>query len=124
MAVDHELVAYLDRRFAEVDRRFTELEHRLDVRFTNIDAKLAEHDARFVEHEILFAGLDTKITETAEETRRHSGVVAEGLRDEIRLVAEGVLTVDQKLERFRGEVAEEFRRVDTRLLRLEARILG
>ena len=32
--------------------------------------------------------------------------------------------VDQKLDRFRGEVAEEFRRVDRRLLRLEARAIG
>jgi hypothetical protein len=29
-----------------------------------------------------------------------------------------------KLDRFRGDVAEEFRRVDRRLLRLEARAIG
>jgi hypothetical protein len=41
--------------------------------------------------------------------------------DKIQLVGEGVLGVDQKLDRFRGEVAEEFRKVDRRMLRLEAR---
>jgi len=44
--------------------------------------------------------------------------------DQIRLVAEGVVNVDQKLDRFRAEVSDEFRQVDRRLLRLEARVLG
>ena len=44
--------------------------------------------------------------------------------DKIQLVGEGVIVVDQKLDRFRGEVAEEFRRVDRRLLRLEAPTIG
>ena len=44
--------------------------------------------------------------------------------DKIELVGEGVIGVDQKLDRFRGDVAEEFRRVDRRLLRLEARAIG
>ncbi len=43
---------------------------------------------------------------------------------QIQQVAEGVLNVDQKLDRFRAEVASEFRQVDRRLLRLEARALG
>ena len=42
----------------------------------------------------------------------------------VQLVGEGIIGVDQKLDRFRGEVAEEFRRVDRRLLRLESRQLG
>jgi hypothetical protein len=44
--------------------------------------------------------------------------------DKIQLVGEGVIGVDRKLDRFRGEVADEFRRVDGRLLRLEARAIG
>ena len=44
--------------------------------------------------------------------------------DKIQLVGEGVITVDQKLDRFRSEVGEEFQRVDRRLLRLEARMMG
>jgi len=46
--------------------------------------------------------------QVAAETRRYFDVVAEDLRGDIRLVAEGVVTVDAKLERFRGEVAHEF----------------
>ena len=55
---------------------------------------------------------------------RHIDLVGEALLEQLRLVAEGVLNVDQKLDRFRAEVADEFRQVDRRLLRLEARVLG
>lgn len=66
----------------------------------------------------------TRPADSAAETRRHFDVVADRLMDKIPLVGEGVLGVDQKLDRFRGEAAEEFRKVDRRLLRLEARVIG
>ena len=50
-------------------------------------------------------------------------MVADRLMDKFERVGEGVIG-DQKLDRFRGEVADEFRRVDGRLLRLEARASG
>ncbi len=64
--------------------------------------------------------LRQEIQASAVETRRHFDVVAEGLRSEIRLLAEGIGTLDQKVERFREEVREEFHKVDRRFLRLEA----
>ena len=57
------------------------------------------------------------------ETRRHFDVVGENLRSEIRLVAEGVVTLDQKHDRLREEMWQELARVDWRVLRLEARTL-
>jgi phytoene/squalene synthetase len=56
-----------------------------------------------------------------EETRRHFDVVAEGLRSDVRAIAEGHALLNDKLDRFQLEVRREFRRVDRRLLRLEAR---
>lgn len=44
-----------------------------------------------------------------EEVKRHFGVVADGLRSEIRLVAEGHAGLDQKLDETRQEMSE-FRR--------------
>ena len=58
--MDQELVQYLDERFNRVDQRFDRVEQRLDA-----------HDQRF------------------EEVKRHSGVLVEGLRHELQLVAEG-----------------------------------
>src|SRR5436190_18457830 len=74
------------------------------------------------------AGLRMELIErmdtTAAESRRHFDVVAEHLTSKIDLVAEGVIGVDQKLDRFRDEVRDEFKRVDQWLWRLEARVLG
>ncbi len=49
--------------------------------------------------------------EEIEEIKRHFDVVAEGLEHKIQLVAEGVTNVNEKLERFRQEVQEEFKEV-------------
>jgi uncharacterized protein YceH (UPF0502 family) len=46
--------------------------------------------------------------ETVEEIKRHFGVVAEDLRDEIRAVAEGQQDLRRELDGFRGEVTREF----------------
>ena len=49
-----------------------------------------------------------------EEIKRHFSVVAEGLEHKIQLVAEGIENVDEKLERFRQEVKEEFKETRSR----------
>ena len=62
------------------------------------------------------------IQASAAETRRHFEVIAEGLRAEIQVVAEGFSTLDEKVDRFRDEVHQEFSKVDRRFLHLDARI--
>ena len=47
-------------------------------------------------------------TEDHEQTRRHFEVVAEGLRSELRQVADGVAMNTETLERFRAETKGEF----------------
>lgn len=106
--MDQELVAYFDRRFSELKSELTwELKSELKSELTSE----------------ITAALGAEIRASAAETRRHFDVVADRLMDKIQLVGEGVIGVDQKLDRFRGEVVDEFRRVDQRLLRLEARII-
>jgi len=109
--VDPELVAYLDRRFEAVDGRFEAV------------------DRRFVEMDRRFEELRAEMRAGHAETRRHFDVMAEDLKSRIQLVAEGVLLVDEKLERFRAEVHERFEAVDRRFeavdqrfLRLETRV--
>jgi DNA anti-recombination protein RmuC len=65
-----------------------------------------------------------RVDESAAETRRYFGVVAEDLRSDIKAVAEGLGALDERVERFRGEVREDFGRVDRRLLHLEVRVIG
>ena len=56
-----------------------------------------------------------------EETCRHFDVVAESLRADIRAIAERHAGLVERLDQFQQEVRRDFRRVDRRLLRLEAR---
>ena len=121
--MDQELVSYLDRRFAELKSEITG-ELRAEILASaaetrqHVEAKILASTAETREY------VEAKILGGTAETRRHFDVVADSLMDKIQLVGEGVIGVDQKLDRFRGEVAEEFRRVDGRLLRLEARTIG
>ncbi len=110
--MDQELIAYLDQRFSQLKSELRSeigLELRADIAASAAGVK---------------SELRADIAASAAETRRHFDVVADRLTDKIQLVGEGVIGVDQKLDRFRGEVAEEFQRVDRRLLRLEARTIG
>ena len=66
--MDQELVQYLDERFGRIEQR------------------LDGHDRRF-------EGIDRRfdeVNERIEEVKRHSGVLVEGLRHELHLVAEGL----------------------------------
>ena len=74
--------------------------------------------------ELFEARLVERMDATAAETRRYFGVVAEDLKSDIKTVAEGLGALDEKVERFRGDVREDFQRVDRRLLHLEVRIIG
>ena len=71
----------------------------------------------------LHAEILERMDATAAETRRHFGVVGEELRTDIKAIAEGLGALDEKVDRFRGEVTEEFAKVDRRLLHLQVRVL-
>jgi hypothetical protein len=77
-----------------------------------------------VQMEQLESRLVASVEASAAETRRYMGVVAEDLRSDVKAVAEGLGALDEKVERFRGEVREDFGRVDRRLLHLEVRVIG
>lgn len=69
----------------------------------------------------LEARLGARIDAAAAETRRHMDVIGEDLRTKIALVAEGVVTLTERLA---GELRHTTEIFDRRLLRLEARLLA
>jgi predicted nuclease with TOPRIM domain len=83
--MDQELIAYLDQRFRESSQQIAGLREEMT-------SFREEASARF---------------ERVEEAIRHTRVEVEGLRDQIRLLAEGIINFDERLERFRGEVQRE-----------------
>ena len=72
------------------------------------------------------AGLATKEEVRAEggRTRAHFDAVAERLEEQIRLLAEGLLSLTRQFEEFKAETNARFAEVDRRLARLEARYAG
>ena len=85
--MDHELIAYLDRRFQEVNERF----EAIDRRFEQVDQRFGQIDHRI---------------EGVEASVRRSEVGVESLRGELRLVAEAVMGVQENREAARAEVAQ------------------
>jgi hypothetical protein len=78
-----------------------------------------EMPARWVEQ--IRALVQDLIHRSADETRRHFDVVADSIRSDVRVVAEGHVGLVERLDRFQQEVRRDLRRVERRLLRLEAR---
>jgi len=68
--------------------------------------------------EVTRVDLREEIARSAAETRRHFDVVAEHFMSRLQLVAEGVAMVDEKVDRFRGDMEQRFDQVERRLLRL------
>jgi predicted nucleic acid-binding Zn-ribbon protein len=69
-----------------------------------MDQELREYlDKQFKSVDERFESLETDV--------RHTKVIVEGLQGQIQLVAEGVANVDEKLDRFEAETAEEFKDV-------------
>jgi tetrahydromethanopterin S-methyltransferase subunit G len=79
------LIEFIGKKFDQVDQRLGGMDRRLDQMATKDEVRAQQA-----------------------ETRRHFDVVAEGLRSQIQLVAEGVSAVDQRLDRFQRKVEEEF----------------
>lgn len=121
---DH--VRELDARVSAVDARVSAVDARVrdvDARVRDVDARVRDVDVRVREVEVRVRDVDTRLSEvdtrlTAEirrvettlreeireegvATRRHFDVVAESLRDDIRIIAEGFVALDAKVERMR-----------------------
>jgi len=86
--MDQELVQYLEERFERQEQR-------LDARFDRLEQRLDSHDQKFASIDRRFVSIDERfvsIDERFDELKRHTGVLVEGLRYELRLVAEGFAT--------------------------------
>src|SRR5947208_14289981 len=104
--MDPELVQYLDERFHG-------LVHGLDQRFEGIDRKFEGIDHRFEGLDRRFDEIDRRFDEVndrIDEVKRHSGVLVEGLRHEVHLLAEGLDTfINVRYAQDQANIAEQFR---------------
>ena len=59
------------------------------------------------------------VREEGERTRRHFDVIAESLRDDIRMLAEGLVALHWRIEDVRTELRADIAALDRRVMRLE-----
>ena len=104
-----DVLGSLDRRVGRIEQVLPTLATRDEIR------NLATRDelARFATKEDMLA--------EGARTRAHFDAVAERLESQLRVLADGLLSLDQRFEDFRSETRANFTAVDRRLLRLEAR---
>ena len=69
----------LDHRFEAIDRRF----EAIDRRFETVDQRFDAVDQRF-------DAMEARLENRFDEVKRHTGVLVEGLRHEVQLLAEGL----------------------------------
>lgn len=105
--MDPELVGYLDERFAYLDQQFEAVDRRFDA----MDRRFGVIDQRFDAMDRRQDTTDARL----EDVRRHLGVLIENLDGKIQLVAEGVIAVDQKIDRVHAELKAEIGEVKTLL---------
>lgn len=132
--MDDELRAFLIERFAAVDQRLYTVDQRLDAlegatgeRFSAVDRRFDAVDQRLAAIDHRFAAIDRR----TDEVRRELGVVVEGQRDQIRLIAEGhsllvgridglERTIESMGREILAAVKFSYAELDRRITRLEA----
>jgi hypothetical protein len=87
--MDQDLVQYLDGRFQAIDVRFESMDRRFET-------------------------LEQRFEQRFEEVKRHTGVLVEDLRYQVRLVAEGFATfVEGRYAQDQARIDERFRETQT-----------
>jgi DNA repair ATPase RecN len=87
--MDQELIAYLDARFQETWKQIESLREETSRRFEQVEGRF----------------------ERVETVIRQTQVSVEGVRSEMRLVAEGVMGVEERLQPARKEYDQEFENI-------------
>lgn len=92
-----ELMKFLEKKFDGIEKQFEGIYKRLDNTATKDD-------------------LDAKITAAKEETMRHTGILIEAVEHKIDIVIEGVMAVNERLDRRTDANEQEHNRLDNRIL--------
>jgi len=78
----------LDAKFKRIDSRFEQI----DKRFEQVDKRLGEIDKRFEK-------VDSRFTEFREDITHQFHIISEDVISKVKLVAEGVASLNEKLDR-------------------------
>ena len=99
--MDTETIEVIDRLRVDIHQIESRLTARIDgvgVRFDGVDGRFDGLDARVGDLDARVAGLDERQERRFEEARRHFEVIAESLRDDIRMIADGLVALIAKVD--------------------------
>jgi archaellum component FlaC len=121
--MDRELIAYLGEQFAkqneQVAQQFARQNEHFAQQFAKQNERFALIEERFDRQDERFARIEERLTRQEEhlvridESVRHTQVTVEGLWADLRLVAEGVVGMDERLGTFRTEMSQEIGNVQS-----------
>ena len=99
----------MDKRFEQIDQRSEKTNQRLDridQRFEKTDQRLEQIDQRFEktdqrleQMDRRISGLDQKVDQFKKEMIHEFHIISEGVISQVKLVAEGVMNLDEKFSR-------------------------
>ena len=115
---DEKLTALLNEKFGEINARLGGI----DARFDGIDARFDGVDARFDGVDGQFEGINARLDGLETEVRKLRVDTPE-LKNMLQRNNELIHAVDEKLERFRGETAANFKDVRSDI-RMSFTVLG
>lgn len=95
-----DLITYLDERFREMHEGNSRNFERINKRLDRIESRLDGVEGRL-------DGVEGRL-EGVEEGVRHTQVMVEGLRDNDRQLAEGIIGFGEQIENLRGEFKLQF----------------
>ena len=98
----------LESRFDPRDSRLDTLESRFDIlesRFDSLDSRFDSLDSRFDTLESRFDTLESslaaRIDDAKADMKRHFDIVAESTHDDVRIIAEGLVALNAKVDAMR-----------------------
>ena len=120
--MDQDLKVYLDEQFTRMDEQFARMDERfekVDERFEKVDEQFARMDERFARMDERFEKVDERFEKLEDEVHRNR-IVTEGLRDDLRQVADGVAANTERLEKLQRHFEDSHTKLEARVTRLEA----
>ena len=118
------LMDFLATRFARIDARFDRIEARMDAlegRMGALEGRMGALEERMGALEGRMGALEGRMdvlegrTGALEGRLTRSEVLWESMRDDIRRVAEGVVAMNERLDRFQDETVAHFDSLERRL---------
>jgi chromosome segregation ATPase len=126
--MDQELIAYLEARFREINQQITGSREETTQQIASLREEMGDLRGEFGGLRGEFGGLREELgklrgefesfrTETGrnfdrvDADIRENGTMVEYVRDQVKIVSEGVKGTNERLDAFKAEVAQEFRDV-------------